>query len=134
LAAGLVHRSSDEIGELVEKANELAMTYQSKKNEQWENYQRSLSGLTKNATLYLGDLLFFLVGWIALFRMFPHSAWVHINGPRFWPVSFTLLCLAWFAWFQQQQVERKKKEEEQREGRRKYEEMRRAEHDRIEVR
>jgi hypothetical protein len=95
----ILRKKEFEIGELVEKANELAVTYQSKKNELWENYQRSLSGLTKNATLYLGDYLFFLVGWIALFRMFPHNAWVHINGPRFWPVAFTFLCLAWFAWF-----------------------------------
>jgi HAMP domain-containing protein len=87
------------IGDLTSKAGELAVKYQSKKNEQWESYQRSLSGLTKNSTVYLGDFLFFLLAWIVLFRMFPHFAWVRANAPRFWPVVLVLSGLAWFAWF-----------------------------------
>jgi hypothetical protein len=73
------------------------MKYQLKKNEYWDAYQRSLENLTKNAQIYLGDFLVFLLLWVVLFRY--NSDWVGANETRFWPVVFFLVLLAWFALF-----------------------------------
>jgi hypothetical protein len=87
------------LGDLLAKSAELSLKYQSKKDALWDAYQQSLSDLTKNAQIYLGDFLFFLLLWIALFRLMPQAAWVHENEPRFWPVALVLFGLALFGWF-----------------------------------
>jgi len=81
------------------KTSELALKYQTQGNKQWEPFQRTLNDLTKNAQIYLGDFLLFLVGWIALFNFLPRASWVHANVACFWPVLLVLSALAWFAWF-----------------------------------
>jgi len=88
-----------DISDLVEKSGELSLKYRFKNKEQWENYQTNLNRLTKNSSIYLGDFLFFLVGWILLFHIFPQIVWVRANVSQFWHVAFALFGLACFAWF-----------------------------------
>jgi hypothetical protein len=58
-----------------------------------------ISKLTKNSQLYLGDFLFFLLCWIALFKFLPKAPWIQANEARYWPVVLLLSVLPWFAWF-----------------------------------
>jgi HAMP domain-containing protein len=88
-----------DMGDLTTRSAEFVIKYQSKKNEAWENYQKSIEGLTKNAQVYLGDFLVFALVWVVLFRFTPEAAWVQANQAHFWPVLLVLLGLAWFAWF-----------------------------------
>jgi hypothetical protein len=85
--------------DLGNRAAELVLKYQSKKSEAWENYQSSIERLTKNAQVYLGDLLVFALFWICLFLFAPLVPWVQQNRGHFWSVVFILLALAWIAWF-----------------------------------
>ena len=94
-----LERTDFNLDDLRDKSSELALRYQTRKNEQWDSFQRSISTLTKNAQVYFGDFLLFLFIWIALFKLLPQTAWVHSNGGRFWPVVLVLSVLAWFAWF-----------------------------------
>lgn len=87
------------LGDVLTKSTELSIKYQSMKDAQWDVYQSSLGDLTKNAQIYLGDFLFFLLLWIAFFRLMPQAAWVHENEARFWPVAVILFGLALFGWF-----------------------------------
>lgn len=84
---------------MLTKATEFTLKYQSRNNDQWNAYQRSLGELTKNAQIYLGDFLLFLLFWITLFNVTPQTPWVAANEARFWPVALVLSGLAWFAWF-----------------------------------
>lgn len=93
-----------EIHDLVNESGTLAMRYQSKKSEQWEQYQRGLSNLTKNSSIYLGDFLVFLVGWVLVFHFFPQWTWVHQNRSKYWPVLVILFALSWFVWFRVSRV------------------------------
>jgi len=81
------------------KSSELAYKYSAQKNAQWDAFQESMNKLSKNAQVYLGDFLLFLLLWIALFKFFPDTAWVQANEKRYWPVALSLMVLAWFAWF-----------------------------------
>lgn len=92
-------KSDFSLSDLQNKASELMLRYQSQKNEQWDNFQQSISKLTKNAQVYLGDFLLFLLLWITLFNLLPHSSWIQTNEACFWRVALVLSGLAWFAWF-----------------------------------
>ena len=95
----LLKKSDFNLTDLVNKSGELVFKYQSKKNEIWEAYQQSLSNLTKNAQIYLGDFLVFLLIWIMLFTLLPQAPWIQTNHEQFWPVAVVISALAWFAWF-----------------------------------
>lgn len=88
-----------DLGDLQQKANQLAMKYQSKKSEAWDSIQKGMSELTKDSFVYLGDFSAFILGWIILFKMTPEAAWTQTNQSRFWPVILIFISLAWFAWF-----------------------------------
>jgi hypothetical protein len=88
-----------DMDDLVNKSTEFVLKYQSKKSEAWENYQKSIEGLTKNALVYLGDFLVFAVLWVFLFLLAPRAIWIQANQAHFWSVILILLALAWFAWF-----------------------------------
>lgn len=94
-----VEKKDFNLSDLQNKSSELALKYQSKKNEQWGPFQESISKLTKNAQVYLGDFLLFLFLWIALFDLLPQTEWIEANESRYWPVVVVLSVLAWFAWF-----------------------------------
>ena len=85
--------------DLQTKATELALKYQLKKSEQWDTFQQSISQLTKNAQVYLGDFLLFLLCRFAAFKFLPDVSWIQENMPQFWPVTLTVSSLAIVAWF-----------------------------------
>jgi len=92
-------KSDFDLNDLQKKASELVLKYQSRKSGQWESFQETINKLTKNAQVYLGDFLFFLFVWVALFKLLPQTSWVQTNEGCFWPVVLVLSVLAWFAWF-----------------------------------
>jgi hypothetical protein len=92
-------KSDFDMTDLVNQSTNFFLKYQSKKTEAWENYQKSIEALTKNAQIYLGDFLLFAVLWGVLFMFGSHAAWIEANQSHFWPVALMLLGLAWFAWF-----------------------------------
>lgn len=94
-----LNKKEFEYSDLVTKATQLGVKYQSNKSKSWEAYQKSLSSLTKNSQIYLGNFLIFIIVWVVLFKTFPHSEWVQQNGNRYWWVLVLLFGLAWFAWF-----------------------------------
>jgi hypothetical protein len=95
----IIDKNDFSLSDLQNKATELAIKYQSLKNEQLKSFQESTSKLTKNAQIYLADFLFFIFVWIAIFKFLPNSSWVQANGNHFWPVLIILSLLVWFAWF-----------------------------------
>jgi hypothetical protein len=94
-----LEKSDFYLSDLQSKASGLALRYQSQKNGQWDNFQQSISNLTKNAQVYLGDFLLFLLLWVTLFNLLPQASWIQTNEACFWPVALVLSALAWFAWF-----------------------------------
>jgi hypothetical protein len=88
-----------EFSDLVSRSTEFVLKYQSKRTKAWENYQKSIEALTKNAQVYLGDFLLFALVWVVLFRVPSLSPWTKTNQPHFWSVFLTLLAFGWFAWF-----------------------------------
>jgi len=95
----ILEKSDFVLNDLENKSSDLALKYQSRKNEQWETYQKSINKLTKNAQIYLGDFLIFLLSWIAIFIFLPQISWVQINDSKYWEILLFLLALAWFAWY-----------------------------------
>jgi hypothetical protein len=87
------------IDDLYNKSTHLFLKYREKKVEAWEAYQKSISAISQNAQLYLGDFLAFVLIWVMLFQLVPQAEWIQANQSRFWPVVVVALCLAWFAWF-----------------------------------
>jgi len=94
-----VGRTDFHLTDLEMKSRELALKYRARKNEQWDTFQQSVNQLTKNAQVYLGDFLLFLLFWFAVFRVLPEASWIQANKARFWPVTLTVSALAIFAWF-----------------------------------
>src|SRR5262249_23592644 len=94
-----LEKSHFQLADLETKSSEFVFKYQSQKDERWHNFQESISKLTKNAPIYLGDFLLFLLFWVALFKLLPRAPWIEANEARFWPVVLISLALAWFAWF-----------------------------------
>ena len=95
----MLEKSDFSLSDIQNKASGMMLRYQSQKNEQWDNFQQSISKLTKNSQVYLGDFLLFLLLWIALFTLLPHASWIQTNEACFRRVALVLLGLAWFAWF-----------------------------------
>jgi hypothetical protein len=86
-------------GELQLKASEVALKYQLRKDTHWDDYQKAIGQLTKNSQVYLGDFLFFLLVWVALFKFVPHAPWIQANAACFLPVAIILFGLSLFGWF-----------------------------------
>ena len=79
--------------DLALKSSELVMRYQSMKNDVWENYQRSIYEVGKNSQIYLGDFLFFFLGWNLLFSLARYSSWLQDNYFLRYRVSLILFAL-----------------------------------------
>lgn len=94
-----LEKSDFYLSDLQNKASGLVLKYQSQNSEQWDNLQQAVSKLTKNAQVYLGDFLFFLLIWITIFKLVPRASWIQTNQESFWRVALILSGLAWFAWF-----------------------------------
>ena len=92
-------RAEFSLGDLMTRAGEMALKYQSAHQEQWQEYQRSIGELARNSQTYLGDFMVFLAAWVALWRFMPPNTWTQANAGLFWPVALSLAALAAFAWF-----------------------------------
>src|SRR5262249_43094242 len=78
-----LEKSHFQLADLENKSSEFVFKYQSQKDERWHNFQESISKLTKNAPIYLGDFLLFLLFWVALFKLLPRAPWIEANEARF---------------------------------------------------
>jgi hypothetical protein len=94
-----LNKKDFEMADLYSRSNQLVLKYQGAKSEAWESYQQSLGAISKNAQIYLGDFLAFVLIWYFLFKLLPHADWIQANETHFRSVIVILLALAWFAWF-----------------------------------
>lgn len=95
-----LQKSDFDLSDLHSKSLEFVLKYQDQKDGQWGKlFEPSITKLTKNSQVYLGDFLVFLLCWIAVFKFLPQVSWVQANEARYWPVVLVLLALALFAWF-----------------------------------
>jgi hypothetical protein len=95
----LLKKEEFTLTDLVLKSSELVMRYQSMKNDIWENYQRSIYEVSKNSQIYLGDFLFFFLGWNLIFSLARHSSWLQDNSFLRYRVSLILIALIVMTWF-----------------------------------
>lgn len=85
--------------DMLSKSSDLLMRYQFQKNQAWENYQRAISNLSRNAQVYLGDFMLFFLGWNMIFSFARYSSWLRDIYPLKLKVSAVLLLLIIASWF-----------------------------------
>jgi hypothetical protein len=67
------------IDDLYNKSTHRFLKYRAKKVEAWEAYQKSISAISQNAQLYLGDFLAFVLIWVMLFQLVPQAEWIQAS-------------------------------------------------------
>jgi hypothetical protein len=80
-------------------AMDFLIRYQAQNSTAWQNYEKSISSLNKNALIYLGDFIVFFLVWNFAFFFSEHSAWIRSMHPIKLGVSAVLFLVILASWF-----------------------------------